>query len=70
MIEIARSYHVFELTLIQQKLEEAAIGSVILDEHSGGVMVGIGDVSPRLMVLDEDVEAAREIMAAVQNTQD
>ena len=63
MIELTRSQHVFELNLLKQKLEAADIPCVILDEHTGGLMQGIGNIYPRLMVLDEDLEAARNVMA-------
>ena len=62
MIELTRSHHVFELNLIKQKLEAADIESVILDEHTGGLMSGLGNIYPRLMVLDEDLEAAQAIL--------
>ena len=67
MIEIARSQHVFELKLMQQKLEEAGVGSVILDEHTGGLMQGIGNIYPRLMVLEEDEVDAKAIVAALSS---
>ena len=62
MIELTRSHHVFELNLIKQKLEAVDIESVILDEHTGGLMSGLGNIYPRLMVLDEDLEAAQAIL--------
>ena len=66
MIELMRSNQVFELNLIKQKLEDADIPCVIMDEHTGGLMQGIGDVSPRLMVLDEDLEQAKDILESVR----
>ncbi len=63
MIELTRSQQIFELSLLKQKLEEADIPCVIMDEHTGGLMQGIGDISPRLMVLDEDLEEAKTILA-------
>lgn len=66
MIELTRSAHVFELNLLKQKLEEADIPSVIMDEHTGGLMHGIGNIYPRLMVLDEDLEEAKSVLADVK----
>ena len=62
MIEIARSNQLFELNLMKQKLEEHDIPAMIMDEHSGGMMHGIGGILPRLMVLDNDAEEARVIL--------
>ena len=67
MIELTRSQHAFELNLLKQKLEEEDIPCVIMDEHTGGLMHGIGNVYPRLMVLDEDLDRAKTIFENVQN---
>ena len=66
MIELTRSQHVFELNLIKQRLEAVEIQSVIMDEHTGGLMSGLGNVSPRLMVLEENLEAAQAILQQAQ----
>jgi len=65
--EILRSENVFELKVIQQFLVDHEIQAVILDEHTGALMSGIGNVFPRLMVLDEDVDLARELIEAQKN---
>jgi len=56
--EILRSDNVFELKLIQQFLSDYDIHAVIMDEHSGTLMSGIGNILPRMMVLDDDFDAA------------
>ncbi|NCT40363.1 MAG: DUF2007 domain-containing protein [Alphaproteobacteria bacterium] len=58
MKEILRSDNVFELKLIQQFLSDYDIHAVIMDEHSGTLMSGIGNILPRMMVLDDDFDAA------------
>ena len=62
MIELTRRHHIFELNLIKQKLEEVDIQSVIMDEHTGGLMSGLGNIYPRLMVLEEDLEEAKAVL--------
>jgi len=67
MIELTRSHNVFELKLIKQKLEEAGIQSIIMDEHTGSLMHGLGNIYPRLMVLDEDLTAAQETLRVLED---
>ena len=58
MKEVLRSENLFYLRVLQQTLEDHDINSFIMDEHSGTLMSGIGNILPRLMVLDEDYEIA------------
>lgn len=58
MKEILRDQNVFALKIIQQLLQGHEIQAVIMDEHSGTLMSGIGNILPRLMVLDEDFDRA------------
>ena len=62
MKEILRTENVFELKVIQQFLADHDIQAVIMDEHTGSLMSGIGNIMPRLMVLDEDWERAKELI--------
>lgn len=62
MREILRTENVFELKILQQFLEGHDIQAVILDEHTGTLMSGIGNILPRLMVLEEDFEQAKELI--------
>ena len=66
MIEFMRSEDLFKMRLLQQRLEAEGIPCVILDEHTGSLMSGIGNILPRLMILDEDVDAAKAIVAQVE----
>lgn len=64
MKEIYRSENVFQLRLMQKFLNDRDVEAVILDEHSGTLMSGIGNILPRLMVLDDDAERAQTLLAA------
>ena len=58
LVEFARYYNSFEAGLAQSRLAECEVESVIFDlemsNYAGGLSIPI-----RLMVLDEDVAAAR-----------
>jgi len=62
--EILRHENTFYLRVIQQFLSGHDIPAFIMDEHSGSLMSGIGNILPRLMVLDEDVARAKVLVAA------
>lgn len=62
MKEITRSHDSFKLSLMKQLLESKGIYAVIMDEHVGGLYHGIGNMYPRLMVSDDDLEEAVEIL--------
>lgn len=62
MKEIYRAENAFQLRLMQKFLEDHGIDAVILDEHSGTLMSGIGNILPRLMVLDEDAPRAQQLL--------
>lgn len=62
MKEISRSENVFQLKILQQYLSDHDIQSVIMDEHTGTLMSGIGNILPRLMILEEDFERALELI--------
>ncbi len=62
MKEILRHENMFRLKVVQQFLADHDIDAIILDEHSGTLMSGIGNVLPRLMVLDDDFGRAVELI--------
>lgn len=64
MKEILRHENMFRLRVVRQFLADHDIEAVILDEHSGTLMSGIGNILPRLMVLDEDYGRAVELIEA------
>ena len=67
MIELTRSHDHFKLKVLQQRLEAEGIPCAMMDEHTGTLMSGIGNIYPRLMVLDEDLEAARVFLSAFED---
>ena len=62
MKEILRSENVFQLSILKQYLSDYEIQSMIMDEHTGTLMSGIGNILPRLMVLEEDYERAQVLI--------
>jgi len=60
--EILRTENAFELKVLQQFLADHDIQAIIMDEHTGSLMSGIGNIMPRLMVLDEDLEKSRALI--------
>ncbi len=62
MKEIYRSENVFQLRLMQKFLQDHGFEAVILDEHSGTLMSGIGNILPRLMVLEDDAEEVERFL--------
>jgi len=60
--EILRSESLFELKVVQQFLSDYDIQAVIMDEHSGSLMSGIGNILPRLMVLEDDLDRAKQLI--------
>ena len=67
MKEILRSQNLFELKIIQQFLSDYEIQAVIMDEHSGSLVGGIGNILPRLMVLEDDLDKAKQLIERHQN---
>ena len=66
MKEITRDNDLFKLSLMKQLLESRGIHAVIMDEHVGGLYHGVGNMYPRLMVSDDDVDEALAIIKEVE----
>lgn len=62
MIEIIRTHDIVVLSFASSMLEDAGIGSLVLDRHMGLVDGAQGGIVPRLMVMDEDEAQARRIL--------
>lgn len=62
MIEILRTHDIVVLSFASSMLEDAGIGSLVLDRHMGLVDGVQGGIVPRLMVMDEDEAQARRIL--------
>ena len=63
LIELARFGTRVEADLARMALEAAGIDVVLLDTEANSFFGGSGLIAVRLMVLDDDVEEAREILA-------
>lgn len=56
--------------VIKSALEAEGIPAFVLDDHPAGLGVGLGIINARVMVLKDDLEAARNVLIQVQNELD
>ncbi len=56
--------------VIKSALEAEGIPAFVLDDHPAGLGVGLGITNARVMVLKDDLEAARNVLIQVQNELD
>lgn len=63
LVELARFGTRVEADLARMALEADGIGAVLMDTEANSFFGGGGLIGVRLMVLDEDVEEARKILA-------
>jgi hypothetical protein len=68
MRELLRSNDLVHLSWAQAALSAAAIDSVVLDAHVSGAEGNIGAFPRRLMVEDDVLERAREVLARAERT--
>jgi hypothetical protein len=68
MRELLRSNDLVHLSWAQAALSAAGIESVVLDAHVSGVEGNIGAFPRRLMVHDDLLERAREVLARAEQT--
>lgn len=62
LVELARFYNSFDGGLARSRLEAEGIGAVLFDTEMA--WEGLGGLIPiRLMVVEEDLEEAREILS-------
>lgn len=66
MRELLRSNDMVHLSWAQAALSAAGITSVVLDSHVSGVEGNIGAFPRRLMVDDDTLERAREVLARAE----
>ena len=66
MRELLRSNDLVHLSWAQAALSAAGIESVVLDAHVSGVEGNIGAFPRRLMVDDDLLERAREVLARAE----
>jgi Putative prokaryotic signal transducing protein len=62
LVEAARFYNSFEAGLAESRLADAGIHSVLFDVEMANYGIGVA-IPIRLMVLDEDLTAARQELA-------
>ena len=66
LVELARFYNSFEAGVVQSRLLADGIESVIFDNEMS--WEGLGGLIPiRLMVIDEDLAAARAVLEAEED---
>jgi len=65
MLELVRTNDLALLSALQAALAAEGIGCVEFDGAMAGVMGGMGMFERRLMVLEEDLSAAREVLRAI-----
>ena len=64
LIELARYGSQIDADLARLLLEDGGIGAVVFDGQAHSFYGGFGLIPVRLMVLEDDYEEAREILAA------
>lgn len=62
MDEILRTNDMIELSWAQAVLSDAGIDWLLLDEHASAIEGSIGAIQRRLMVTDDDLEAAKKAL--------
>ncbi len=62
MVELLRTNDLVLLSWLTAHLDGDNIGFVILDTHTSILEGSIGAIPRRVMVLDEDIDAARDIL--------
>ena len=63
MIELLRSNDLVLLSWLEAYLRDAGIENMLLDHHMSNTEGSIGAFNRRLMVLDDDLEEARALLA-------
>jgi hypothetical protein len=66
MRELLRSNDLVHLSWAQAALSAAGIDSVVLDAHVSGIEGNIGAFPRRLMIEDDLLERAREVLARAE----
>ena len=65
MIAIIKTNNPVTLSYAQSVLNDHDIGCFIADSHANSIMGFVSSLAKRLMVVDEDVAEARQVLAAV-----
>lgn len=70
MFELLRSNDLVRLSWAQAMLQDAGIPFVLLDQHMSSVEGGISALQRRLLVPDEDAQAARRVLVEAERDLD
>ena len=62
MVELLRTNDIVRLSFLGALLADAGIESVVLDTHTSILEGSIGAIPRRLMVVDDDIVAARRVL--------
>ncbi len=62
MKELLRTNDVVQISWVVALLADAHIEALVMDTHSSIVEGSIGAIPRRIMVVDEDLEAARRVL--------
>lgn len=62
MKEICRMHDPVRLSWMQALLKDAGIECAVLDSHTGSLFGGVGFLGPRLVVDEDDYDAAMRIL--------
>ena len=65
MIELLRTNDLVKLSFLDAVLRDAGIEPIVLDQHMSVLEGSAGAIPRRLMVSDEDADAARRILREV-----
>lgn len=65
MIELLRTNDLVKLSFLDAVLRDGGIESIVLDQHMSVLEGSAGAIPRRLMVSDEDADAARRILREV-----
>ena len=70
MIELLRTNDLVQLSFLDAVLRDAGIEPIVLDQHMSVLEGSAGAIPRRLMVVDEDADAARRILKEVDALDD
>ena len=62
MVELLRTNDIVRLSFLGALLADAGIETVVLDTHTSILEGSIGAIPRRLMVVDDDIVAARRVL--------
>jgi hypothetical protein len=66
MVELIRSNDLVHLSWAQAMLAGAGIAAVLLDDHTSAASGSINAIPRRLLVEEDDLERAREVLAQAE----